>query len=248
MGLLKKIRALFPLNFKRDEIFTLESRADYYLRSHDEGVPRDTANLPPEYDPVLCKHLERKANFPKFRKQAKPRKNISKHTEFRNMNQILLRHGTTIKAGAILNGRSRTCKHGIDAGEDLYVKERAYIDAYGGSICIGRGAAIAQFCAIHGNGGVLIGDYLMMGHGALILAGNHNYDVNCQLPFIFQGSTTKGIVIGTNVWLGAGAIVLDGAKIGDNVVVAAGTVVRGTIPSNSLVVADQSVKIIDISK
>jgi acetyltransferase-like isoleucine patch superfamily enzyme len=118
------------------------------------------------------------------------------------------------------------------------VKENAYIDAYGGFIRVGRGGALAQATVIHGNGGVEIGDYLMMGHGAMILAGNHNHTL-ADVPFLFQGSTTRGITLGNNVWLGAGAIILDGSSIGHNVVIGAGAVVAGHVPENSIVIGSR---------
>ncbi len=63
---------------------------------------------------------------------------------------------------------------------------------------------------------VEIGDYVTVGHGAII----------------------HGCKIGTNVLIGMGAKVLDGADIGDNCIVAAGSVIREglKVPSNSLVV------------
>ncbi|MDO4462534.1 MAG: acyltransferase [Bacteroidia bacterium] len=44
----------------------------------------------------------------------------------------------------------------------------------------------------------------------------------------------KEIEIGDNVWIGAGAIVLPGCRIGNNCVIAAGSVVTTDIPSNTM--------------
>jgi acetyltransferase-like isoleucine patch superfamily enzyme len=175
--------------------------------------------------------------------KVEPPFDISPHAEIRTPHQVSLGIGAVIRAGTILNGRSRKRKFGIKCGPDFYVKEGAYIDAYDGYIEVGKGAAIAQNCAIHGNGGVVIGDYLMMGRGAMILAGNHRYNLEYNIPFIMQGSITKGIRIGNNVWLGAMSIVLDGVKIGDNVVIGAGAIVTHDIPSNSLVVGSRKLRI-----
>lgn len=168
---------------------------------------------------------------------------ISAKAELRNAHQVSIGRGALIKSGAILNGRSKTDRYGIVAGDDFYVKERAYLDAYNGAILIGRGAAIAQDCVIHGNGGVTVGDYLMMGGGSMILAGNHRHSVEEGTPFLLQGSNQRGVTIGSNVWLGARAIILDGVRIGDNVVVGAGTVVSIDIPDNSLVVGSRNNKV-----
>ena len=45
----------------------------------------------------------------------------------------------------------------------------------------------------------------------------------------------KGIWIGDNVWVGAGAVILPGCKIGNNSVIAAGAVVCNDVPNNVMV-------------
>jgi len=62
---------------------------------------------------------------------------------------------------------------------------------------------------------VTIGDYVTIGHGAII----------------------HGCKIGNNVLIGMGSLILDGAEIGDNSIIAAGTVIKEgfKVPSNSLV-------------
>jgi acetyltransferase-like isoleucine patch superfamily enzyme len=202
-----------------------------------------------EYDPVLLQLAGIAPNFDIASDvSAHERGSIyaSHHdgAELRTASQISLGRNAIIRRGTILDGRSNTSKFGIDCGDDFYVKEGAYIDAYGGHIRIGRGAAIAQAVAIHGNGGVDVGDYLMMGHGSMILAGNHRHDPSAGIPFIFQGSIARGINIGNNVWIGAGAIILDGVNLGDNVVVGAGTVVSEDIPSGCLVTSSRELIIV----
>ena len=46
---------------------------------------------------------------------------------------------------------------------------------------------------------------------------------------------TSPVIIGDDVWVGAGSIVLRGTRIGDGAVVAAGSVVRGEVPPHTLV-------------
>lgn len=50
--------------------------------------------------------------------------------------------------------------------------------------------------------------------------------------------TSQPIVIGNNVWIGAGAIVLPGVTIGDNAVVGAGSVVTKNVEANTVVAGD----------
>jgi acetyltransferase-like isoleucine patch superfamily enzyme len=51
-----------------------------------------------------------------------------------------------------------------------------------------------------------------------------------------QARTSRGIVVGDNVWLGAGSSVLDGVTLGRNVVVGAGAVVTSDLPDGSVAV------------
>jgi acetyltransferase-like isoleucine patch superfamily enzyme len=57
-----------------------------------------------------------------------------------------------------------------------------------------------------------------------------------EVPIVDQGITAQGIVIEDDVWLAAGAIVLDGAHVGRGSVVGAGAVVTGDLPPYSVAV------------
>ena len=46
---------------------------------------------------------------------------------------------------------------------------------------------------------------------------------------------SKGIILGNNIWVGARVTFLDGCEVGDNCVVAAGAVVNGIFPANSVI-------------
>ena len=52
--------------------------------------------------------------------------------------------------------------------------------------------------------------------------------------FAFCKTQTAPVIIGDNVWIGGGAIILPGVTIGDNVVIGAGSVVTKDIPSNKI--------------
>jgi acetyltransferase-like isoleucine patch superfamily enzyme len=74
----------------------------------------------------------------------------------------------------------------------------------------------------------------MIGPGVLIWSTNHKY-FGSGRPILRQGYTKAPVCIGDNVWIGGGAIVLPGTNIGCDVVVGAGSVVRGEIPPGVLV-------------
>jgi acetyltransferase-like isoleucine patch superfamily enzyme len=64
----------------------------------------------------------------------------------------------------------------------------------------------------------------------LITSFEHNYDDPTQ-PIRLQGNTNKEVVIGDDVWIGAGAKILAGARIAKGCVIGANAVVKGaTVP------------------
>ena len=63
---------------------------------------------------------------------------------------------------------------------------------------------------------------------------NHNYS-NTEIPIRLQGVNRSGIIIGDDCWIGAKATILDGARIGNGCIVAAGAVVtKGEYPDYSI--------------
>lgn len=62
------------------------------------------------------------------------------------------------------------------------------------------------------------------------------HDASTKIPLGY--TKIAKTVIGNNVFIGAGSIILPGARIGNNVIIGAGTVVKGAIPDNSVVVGN----------
>ncbi len=93
---------------------------------------------------------------------------------------------------------------------------------------IGRGSHIVAHQSL------VIGDDVFTGPYVYITDQNHGY-ADPDVPIGRQLPSNAAVSIGQGCWLGAGAIVLPGARIGRNVVVAAGSVVRGTVPDRCVV-------------
>lgn len=91
--------------------------------------------------------------------------------------------------------------------------------------------------------GIVIENDVLTGSGVHFYVNNHRFD-NSELPIIDQGhSASDKIVVRKGAWIGANAILLPGVEIGENTVVAAGTVVTKSIPPG-VVVAGVPAKII----
>jgi serine acetyltransferase len=94
---------------------------------------------------------------------------------------------------------------------------------------IGDRCVIGTGSHIVGHYSIVIGDDVYTGPNVYITDQNHGY-ADPGTPIGRQWPINAAVSIGPGSWLGAGAIVLPGASIGRNVVVAAGSVVRGEVP------------------
>lgn len=93
---------------------------------------------------------------------------------------------------------------------------------------------------------VTFGERTVVSRDVILLT--HDYSITTAL--IANGRTPKTdiavrrrITVGNNVFIGMNTVILPGTTIGDNVIVGAGSVLRGTIESNSIMVGNPAVKI-----
>ena len=101
-----------------------------------------------------------------------------------------------------------------------------------GDVTIGDHTRIGIHCTVIGP--VNIGNNVNLAQGITVTALNHNFeDVTRRIDE--QGISTKPVVIGDDVWIGANAVILPGVTIGRHVVVAAGAVVTKDVPDNCIV-------------
>ena len=110
---------------------------------------------------------------------------------------------------------------GHDLGPDAVLR-------IGDRCVIGRGSHIVAHHSIEIGADVFTGPYVY------ITDQNHSY-ADVEVPVGRQWPVNSSVRIGAGTWLGTGAIVLPGATIGKNVVVAAGAVVRGKVPDYAVV-------------
>jgi acetyltransferase-like isoleucine patch superfamily enzyme len=119
-------------------------------------------------------------------------------------------------------------------GEIVAIRETSMSTVPGGLV-IGSGTAIGAFANIRAAGGTIeIGSHCMIGQYATLVAANHGLkagEIYAKLPYDQQKT---GVRIGSNVWLGAGVVVLPGTSIGTDSVVAAGAVVTRDIPAGEV--------------
>jgi len=118
----------------------------------------------------------------------------------------------------------------VQIGRGTQISSFVKIKASHGPLVIGDRVTIATGVFIDAyTGGLEIGDDSMVGPNCVLVGVNYRYD-RLDVPVQQQAKTSKGIKIGKDVWLGANAVVLDGAVIGDHTIVGPGSVVSGRLP------------------
>jgi acetyltransferase-like isoleucine patch superfamily enzyme len=158
---------------------------------------------------------------------------------------VRLRHARHIRLGRSAYLDSGVYLHatpgGIDIGPETCVMHNTELHVFNfrdlphAFIRIGRGTFIGESVVIRGQGGVTIGDSVLIAPTAKILAVNHSFD-DPSRPVMDQGITGNGIVIEDGAWIGAGAAVLDGVHIGRGAVVGANAVVTTDVPAYTVAV------------
>ncbi len=122
-------------------------------------------------------------------------------------------------------------------GNLLFNKSGKNIDigrkiSFSSQISIGDNSSIGDYTNIIGE--VIIGKNVMMGPKCAFIASNHNYD-RVDIPMNKQGGFEKKIIIGDDVWIGFGTIILAGVNVGKGAIISAGSVVTKDVPSFSIV-------------
>ena len=124
-----------------------------------------------------------------------------------------------------VSSRGTDTKIGAGAVIDDFVK----IKHVGGKgdVVIGDGVVINSGCVLYSGNGIEIGANSAIGPNCSLTPVNHGFEDRGKL-IKAQGflPSRGGIVIGEDVWIGAGATILDGAIIGDGCVIGAGSLVN----------------------
>lgn len=122
----------------------------------------------------------------------------------------------------------------ITRGESCWISPTATF-FQGPRIHLGARVLIGENCRLwagHGAAEIRIGDDTMLGPNILITASSYRFRAGG--PISRQPMDEADVIIGRDVWLGAGVVVLAGARIGDGAVIGANSVVRGTVPSGTV--------------
>ena len=162
---------------------------------------------------------------------------IGVHVRLRHPSKISLQKAVVISDYCLLDARG-TQNEGITIGDNVVLSDNVRVVCKEGSITIGNNVGIganSSITAIAGNT-TTIGDNVLIAAYTYIGGVSYNYG-RVDIPIAMQGHNPKGgICIGDNVWIGAGAIVLDGVTVGRDAIIGAGAVVTSDVPPFAIAV------------
>ncbi|MGK0408535.1 MAG: acetyltransferase-like isoleucine patch superfamily enzyme [Shewanella psychromarinicola] len=124
-----------------------------------------------------------------------------------------------------------------EPGRDISIGDQCMIAAdvfMHGPITLGNEVAINHGCSLDGGrNGIKIGSQTRIANNVTIYAFNHG--MSPDTPVYQQPATSKGVVIGQDVWIGAQAGIVDGVTIGDHAVIGMGCIVTKDVPYYAIV-------------
>ena len=101
---------------------------------------------------------------------------------------------------------------------------------FGRNTTVGKNCMIQQGCTFFDRGGITLGDRVAIGPKVNLVTLNHDLT-----PENRDATHCQPIVIEDNAWIGINSTILPGVTIGENAVVAAGSVVTKSVPANAIV-------------
>lgn len=130
-----------------------------------------------------------------------------------------------------------SCPEKIRIGDNCQFDEGVYLQCHldGEGIIIGNGTRINAHTHILSYSKIVIGSKVLFAPFSLVASGDHGHR-KIDTPIMDQPYEKSGeIVVGDGAWIGQGVKILGSSRIGENSVVAAGAVVKGTFNSHSII-------------
>lgn len=125
-------------------------------------------------------------------------------------------------------------------GKNLWITPPFYVD-YGNNIYFGNNCEVNMNCIFLDDNKIIIGDNTIIAPNVQIYTAFHPINAKDRFgipkedgSFEFCKTQTAPVIIGKNVWIGGGVIIMPGVKIGDNVTIGAGSVVTKNIPNDKI--------------
>ncbi|MEZ5823263.1 MAG: DapH/DapD/GlmU-related protein [Geminicoccaceae bacterium] len=149
--------------------------------------------------------------------------------------KVHLGSNIAIDDNCTLDARGITDNDRFEIGDGTLLARDVIVLSKSGSIRIGRNCSIGSQTILSGTNGIELGDHVLVAGQCYIGGGRYRTELGAG-PMVDQGLVSKGpTVIGNDVWLGAGARILDGVRIGDGAIVGGGAVVTSDVAAETIV-------------
>ncbi len=140
--------------------------------------------------------------------------------------------------GLVFFGRGLALQTGrrgqIRFGRFVWVGDGTKIRCHEGVVEIGDRTVFGQECTISAYQRVRIGAQCVIADRAMFIDFDHGTR-EVERPIRVQGIYKRDTVVGSNVWIGYGACVLRGVRVGDNAIIGTNAVVTRDVPANAVV-------------
>lgn len=122
----------------------------------------------------------------------------------------------------------------IRFGRFVWIGDGTKIRCHEGEVEIGQKTVMGQECTISAYQRVRIGEQCVIADRAMFIDFDHGV-VEVERPIRVQGIYKRDVEVGSNVWIGYGACILRGVRVGDNAIVGTNAVVTKDVPANAVV-------------
>ena len=122
----------------------------------------------------------------------------------------------------------------IEFGRFVWIGDGTKIRCHEGVVEIGAKTVIGQECTISAYQRVRIGEQCVIADRAMFIDFDHGV-VEVERSIREQGIYKRDVEVGSNVWIGYGACILRGVRVGDNSIVGTNSVVTRDVPANAVV-------------
>ncbi len=122
----------------------------------------------------------------------------------------------------------------IEFGRFVWIGDGTKIRCHEGVVQIGQKTVMGQECTISAYQRVRIGEQCVIADRAMFIDFDHGV-VEVDRSIRKQGIYKRDVEVGSNVWIGYGACILRGVRVGDNSIVGTNSVVTRDVPANAVV-------------
>jgi acetyltransferase-like isoleucine patch superfamily enzyme len=119
-------------------------------------------------------------------------------------------------------------------GRFVWIGHGTKIRCHEGEVEIGEKTVLGQECTISAYRRVRIGEQCVIADRAMFIDFDHGV-VEVERPIRKQGIYMREVEVGSNVWIGYGACILRGVRVGDNSIIGTNSVVTKDVPANAVV-------------